>query len=39
MEALKEKMEEENKKLTKRKKAIDAELAQIEPLIQEGKFS
>ncbi|EEC18129.1 cytoplasmic dynein heavy chain, putative [Ixodes scapularis] len=37
MEALKEKMEQENKKLSKRKKEIDLELAQIEPLIQEAK--
>ena len=37
MEVLKKQAAEENKKLEVRKKDIDAELAEIEPLIQETK--
>lgn len=36
MESLREQTMKENEKLSKRKKEIDAELSEIEPLVQEG---
>ena len=37
MEELKKKAGEENKKLEKRKREIDGELAEIEPMVREAK--
>jgi len=37
MEVLQQQATEENKKLEKRKKEIDSELSQIEPLVREAK--
>ena len=37
MEVLKQQAAEENKLLAKRKKAIDKELAEVEPLVQEAR--
>lgn len=39
LEKLKTRIEEENVKLSKRKKDIDLELKEIEPIVQEGTDS